>query len=141
MRTRTADQIDFLLQLTLAPEGECDRNYLEQLADGEYQELVALAEAHHVTSRALNPLVRMVTASGKTEVLRPVARAIQSERERIAQVLPVLDKVSKVFADHGHPLVVIKSLDHWPDFGDDADFYTGANQNLVNKIFGETFHA
>jgi hypothetical protein len=141
MKTRTADQIDFLLQLTLAPEGECDTNYLEGLEDSEYRALVALAEAHHVTARALNPLVRTATAFGKTDILPAIRPAIEGERERIAQVLPVLNRVSEVFASHGHPLVVIKSLDHWPDFGDDADFYTGANVGLVNKIFGGTFHA
>jgi hypothetical protein len=137
----TADHINSLLQLALAPETDAGRSYLRGLEEAQWPELLALAEAHHVTLRAFEPLLNAPADSVPSRVLRRIGPAIAAEHARIDEVLPVLDKICRACAGVGAPLVVIKSLDHWPDFGDDADVYTNAKHKLVKRVFIEEFRA
>jgi hypothetical protein len=137
----TADHIHSLLLLTLAPETDAGRSYLREIEDAQWPELLALAEAHHVTLRAFEPLLSAPTDSVPSHVLRWIGPAIQAEHARIEEVLPALDNICRACAQVGAPLVVIKSLDHWPDFGDDADVYTNAKHKLVKKILIGKFHS
>lgn len=141
MRTKAEEQLELLLHLTLAPERDNRARGSEHLEQNSYRELAVLAEAHHVTVRALTPLYESATAAGCTEAAAFLEASLQAEQDRIAEVLPALDRVCQAFAGRGHDLVVIKSLDHWPDFGDDADFYTEAGNKLVDMVFVDQFRA
>lgn len=137
----TANHIHALLSLTLTPELDAGRSYVTGLEDVHWPELLQIAEAHHVTLRAFAPLLNLPADSLSDRVLRRIRPAVEAEHRRIEEILPVLQRICQAFAELGHPLIVIKSLDHWPDFGDDADVYTNAHQKLVRTILMGTFCA
>ncbi len=137
----TADHINSLLLLTLAPGADAGRSYLCELKDDQWPELLEVAESHHITLRAFEPLLNFPAGSVPDRVLAWIRPAVQAEHARIDEVLPVLDSICRACADLGPPLIVIKSLDHWPDFGDDADVYTDAKHKLVESVLMEKFHA
>lgn len=134
------DHIRSLLALSLDPENASGRLYVQALQESEWPEFLELAESHHATLRAFEPLLG---ASGgiPDHALRRIKGAVDAERARIREVIPVLNLIVQMFAERGAPLIVIKSLDHWPDFGDDADVYTDAKPKLVREVFVQHLHA
>ncbi len=140
MKTAT-DHIESLLLLTLAPGSNAGTSRLSKLEETQWPELLDLAEAHHVTLRAFEPLLRFSSNSVLNRVSGWIRPVIEAEHARIGEVLPVLDRICRACAEAGPPLIVIKSLDHWPDFGDDADVYTDAKHKTVENIFIAKFRA
>ncbi len=137
----TADYLNSLLLLTLAPGASAGMSYLCELKDTQWPELLDLAESHHVTLRAFEPLLNLPAGSVSGRVLDWIRPAVQAEHQRIDEVLPVLDSICRACGEFGAALIVIKSLDHWPDFGDDADVYTDAKHKLVEDVLMGKFHA
>jgi hypothetical protein len=69
-----------------------------------------------------------------------VERALEREKARIDNALSFLGPICHALKDAGD-VIVIKSLDHWPDFGSDIDLYTNAESSRVVAIMREGFHA
>lgn len=135
---KTADHLRALILLTLVPESDSGKSYLHELDEAHWPTLLDLAESHHVTIRAFEPLLRLPIAD---HVLRWIKPAVEAQHRRIEEILPLLDSICRACAERGHPLIVIKSLDHWPDFGDDADVYTNAKQKSVRAVLTKGFKA
>ncbi len=131
--------IDALSRLTLNPrDAEPAVERIARLGGQERSELLALADAHHVVIRALEPVRQQAT----TADLRDWAEdAIAAERVRIAGALPVLESVCNELEAAGAPVVVMKSLDHWPDLGNDLDLYTTGNEQTVIQVMANRFAA
>ena len=101
-------------------------------------EFVALADAHHVVIRALE---RIVSESGDSELSQWAIAAITDEQERIRRALPILSAICRELEAAGCPVTVMKSLDHWPDLGNDLDLFTTADQQQVVTVMTERFRA
>ena len=67
-------------------------------------------------------------------------QAVVKERSRVEHALSFLSPICQALQDAGD-VVVIKSLDHWPDLGSDLDLYTNAKGKDVIAIMRERFHA
>jgi hypothetical protein len=67
--------------------------------------------------------------------------ALSSEKARIAAAVKVLHEVCAAFQNRGHEVMVIKTLDHWPDFGSDIDLFTTADPSEVSLLMAEGFNA
>jgi len=99
-----------------------------------------LADAHHVVIRALEPLEQAAVAARAGEVAQFAHAALGREHARIANGLKFLSEICRELEADGCPIAVMKTLDHWPDFGNDLDLITMADERLVQNIFLHKFH-
>jgi hypothetical protein len=92
------------------------------LESQDLAELTELAISHHVIMRAFPILEQSMADNGNAEGAEFVANAIAKERARIQHAVTFLDPMTRALQQCGR-VIVIKSLDHWPDFGSDIDLY------------------
>ncbi|MGA2356845.1 MAG: hypothetical protein ABSG02_20315 [Terriglobales bacterium] len=85
-------------------------------------ELAELANTHHVIMRSFPILQQLMLDNGNGEGAEWTASAMAKERARIRHAISFLEPITHALQQCGKA-IVIKSLDHWPDFGSDIDFY------------------
>jgi hypothetical protein len=105
----------------------------------DLSELWALATSHHVILRSF-PLLSRLMESRSPDSARRLDRAIVKEEERVHQALSFLSPICGAL-EHAGDVVVIKSLDHWPDLGSDLDLYTNAKAADVVAVMRGRFNA
>jgi hypothetical protein len=110
------------------------------LSQEELVELGALANSHHVTMRTFPALRQMMTLEGNSHSAEWIDNAIEKERARIQNALSFLEPICGALEEAGK-VVVIKSLDHWPDLGSDLDLYADAEGGDVVAIMRRRFQA
>ena len=104
-------------------------NLVATCNEADWKTLHALANSHHVVLRGLP---RLLSLPIEDEYER-IGAAIENERARIDRALLFLSPICEAL-EHAGPVVVIKSLDHWPDLGSDLDLYTQADARDVVAI-------
>lgn len=105
----------------------------------DFGELWSLATSHHVIMRSFPALHRAMLAKQKLES-QWCENAISKEKARIEHALSFLHSICEELGNAGD-VVVIKSLDHWPDLGSDLDLYTNASSEDVVAVMRERFNA
>ncbi len=105
----------------------------------EFGGLWALASSHHVIMRGFPRLHQVLLAAGSAHS-DWVDRAIVKERARIEHALSFLSPICEALSQAGD-LIVIKSLDHWPDLGSDIDLYSSAEGGDIVAIMQKRFNA
>src|SRR6266851_5319902 len=105
----------------------------------DFGELWGLAASHHVIMRAFPDLHRVMVAQGN-QWAEAVDRAMERERKRIDHALSFLSPICEALKEVGK-VIVIKSLDHWPDLGSDLDLYSSAESADVVAIMLDRFKA
>ena len=133
--------LELLSNLLLAP-AEGFSGQVAHTADfghEHFAQLWGLATSHHVIMRAFPDLAEAMKAEGSTWT-DWVENAVRAEQERIAKALEFLEPICQVLAEIGDVLV-IKSLDHWPDLGNDLDLYTNAPGADVVALMADRFQA
>jgi hypothetical protein len=140
--TPEATCIHALSLLTLAPSrAEQVYTQLRDLSDADFAELVSLADSNHVVLRALLPLQQMADERGDTALAERCAKCIERERQRIANAIQHLFLITEALEAAACPTTVMKSLEHWPDLGNDLDLYTTASAAQVCQVMSSRFHA
>jgi len=136
------DHIRILSQLVLAPD-QADQalEYVSSLNEHGREELLALADSHHVTMRALSVLHETARHDGNERIAYWSSRAIEMESARIEAALAKLNEIVTELEANAAPVVVMKSLDHWPDLGSDLDLYSTAPESLIVDIFTKRLRA
>ncbi len=129
--------IHSLLLLTLSPQRATGAFDQLGLAGREETEFLRLANSHHVIVRALTALQPLVNAERKERI----SAALQHEEARITNALRSLNDICGTLEQNNCPVVVIKSLDHSPDLGNDLDLFTTASAAEVVKVFTKVFGA
>jgi hypothetical protein len=104
-----------------------------------FEDLWNLASSHHVIMRAFPRLHRAMTESGN-ERADGIQLAIVKEQARIDYALSFLSPICQELEEAGDVLV-IKSLDHWPDLGSDLDLYSNAQSSDIVAIMLKRFKA
>ncbi|HZR30781.1 MAG TPA: hypothetical protein VFA76_02860 [Terriglobales bacterium] len=104
-------------------------------------ELVSLADSHHVLIRALQTLQGLAAGAAHTELLKWAADSVAAENARIDNALRHLDAICRELEAAHCQVVVMKSLDHWPDLGNDLDLFTSASEQAVVAVMREKFNA
>jgi hypothetical protein len=132
-----------LSEILLAPDSD-RREGLSRIAAGlsqeELGELSVLANSHHVTMRTFPALRQMTTLEGNSQSAEWAEDAIEKERDRIQNALSFLEPICEALEEAGK-VVVIKSLDHWPDLGSDLDLYADAEGGDIVAIMRRSFQA
>jgi len=104
-------------------------------------EFLALADAHHVVVRALQALNGPAAGAGNTDIIQWVSDTLARENARIENALKYLDNILRELETAGARGVVIKSLDHWPDVGNDLDLYSSADEKAIVRVMVDKFKA
>jgi hypothetical protein len=110
-------------------------HHVARLDQAGREEFFRLADIHHVVIRALQPLAREAAAGGQGELATLAQAAVNQEQERIAKALAALQRVCVELEAAGCPVAVMKTLDHWPDFGNDLDLVTMADERRIESVF------
>src|SRR5882762_9548086 len=139
----TTGCLTLLSQLLLTTDGSKSSEEITQTVAAcgpeEFGGLWGLATSHHVIMRAFPRLYEVMRAAGNDRV-DWVDRAIAKEGTRIQNALSFLSPICEALEDVGD-VIVIKSLDHWPDLGSDLDLYSNAEGPDVVAIVRERFKA
>lgn len=106
----------------------------------DFEQLSALANSHHVLLRSFPTLQQLMAATGNTRLEEWTAIAVEKERSRIGRAMSFLEPISRALEQCGK-VIVIKSLDHWPDLGSDLDLYTNASAADVITAMRTNFGA
>ncbi|HWR35133.1 MAG TPA: hypothetical protein VN622_04590 [Clostridia bacterium] len=140
--SREASNIDALSILTLNPAKSAEAlRYVAALSAEEREEFLSLADSNHVVIRPLEPLANAASAAGNADVQNWATAAISRERDRIANALTWLERVCNELEAAGCRSTVMKSLDHWPDLGNDLDLYSTADERNVCNVMTSRFKA
>jgi hypothetical protein len=115
--------------------------YVAGLDEGQRAHLLALTDSHHVVLRALQPLAQAAAKAGVSDVAEFAQTALAKERARIENGLAFLNAICREVESAGWPVVVIKTLDHWPDFGNDLDLFTQTDHEFVAQLLFGKFKA
>jgi hypothetical protein len=139
------DFVHVLSLLTLgrqAPRsGAAPLAFVAALGTTQRQALLETAELHHVVIRALTCLQQDAALAGEHAISAWAEAAAAGEQQRIDSAIPMLDCVCQALAEAGCPTTVIKTLDHWPDLGDDLDLYTTGDERAVTRAMTGKFKA
>lgn len=136
---RETEYINLLLKLTLDPTSASEAlPTVAQLTPSERQDLLTLADSHHVVLRAFNSLL---SAKPSADLAEWLGVAVAAENDRISNALGHLSGICNALEAANCPTVVMKSLDHWPDIGNDLDLYTTGEVEAVQKTIVEKFNA
>jgi hypothetical protein len=114
--------------------------YVAGLSSEARARFLMLADTNHVVLRALAPLEQAAISAGVGDVALFASGALDREHARIAKALKFLDKISRELESAGCPVAVMKTLDHWPDFGNDLDLITMADEHRVQSVFLHKFN-
>ena len=124
-----------MCRLALANPSEAIQ-YVASLDDAGRSEFLSLADSNHVVLRSLQPV-----AGSDTTAAIWAADACDAERARIHAAVSRLAEVCDRLEHEGCPAVVIKTLEHWPDLGNDLDLYTTAPEARVVCVMRRCFDA
>jgi hypothetical protein len=114
---------------------------IADLSREEFEDMLALANSHHVVVRGLETLLQIAQQAGDQNRSEWATMAIAAERARIGNAMSFLQRICAAFQAEGHDITVIKSLDHWPDLGSDLDLYTNAGSADVLRLMKGRFEA
>jgi hypothetical protein len=131
---------DITMQVRAISKAEGDE-LLSALSEQDLDDLEALAISNHVILRAFEPLQLMLEAAGNRRGAEWVGNSVRLERARINHALGFLEEMCAALEKGGCPVTVIKSLDHWPDLGNDLDLYTDAPAPAVIEVMRSRFKA
>jgi hypothetical protein len=135
-----ADHATLLSQLLLSPETSFEPEW-NLLSGDSFDDFVALASSNHVIVRALEKLRSRADTARYAHILERSGIALDTEKARIAHALPHLESICNTLDQEGCPVMVIKSLDHWPDLGNDLDLFTTASADQVVRVMTQKFKA
>jgi hypothetical protein len=105
----------------------------------DLNEILRLATSHHVIVRAFPSLHKQLMANGDARA-DWIEQELAKERARIDHAISFLAPICEELEEAGD-LVVIKSLDHWPDLGSDLDLYSNAKSADIVAIMRNRFKA
>src|SRR5207248_3589922 len=115
--------------------------YIEGLNSAQRAECLSLADSHHVVLRALRPAAQGAILAGNSEFASWANAATAAEEQRIDGAIPQLHRICNELEAAACPVTVIKSLDHWPDLGNDLDLYSSADPGRLARILTTKFNA
>lgn len=139
---RNTDQDPAIGALSSRSSRQCSDEAISAVAaysPHDLHELLGLASSHHVIMRTFPGLHRLMVAQG-SDLAPRVEQALQQEQARIDHAASFLSHICEALQGIGD-VIVIKSLDHWPDLGSDLDLYTNAEGPEVVGVMLERFKA
>jgi hypothetical protein len=139
---REAEYLNALFSLTINPaESDREVSLVASLTPEERSEFVSLADSHHVIVRGLNTVLAQANRDGNTALAQWASGELDKEHKRISTALVYLQSICEELENAGCQTTVMKSLDHYPDLGNDLDLYSTADDHAICKVMTEKFNA
>lgn len=142
--TRTFDALGTLL-LTQHPRSQNgdewfarEIEYVGGLDGEQLHDFLKQAETQRVLRRTL--IVNLPHAR-QGPIAELLDRMISEENQRVEKAVAYLHQIVDRFGQRGRPVMVMKTLDHWPDTGSDLDLLVAANDAEVCRIFESDLQA
>lgn len=136
---RDAEYLDVLFSLTLNPlQSDKAIALLASFTPKERAEFLSLADSHHVVVRGLKTVLER---SSTPELKNWAAQEIDKEEKRISTALVYLQSICDELESAKCPTTVMKSLDHYPDLGNDLDLYSTADEKAICEVMTGKFNA
>jgi hypothetical protein len=136
------EYLDAFFKLTLRPTAAADlAPWLDSLSERQRKDFVELADSNHVVVRAFESINRLAGNRGMLTLQAWALQVLSDERERIAYALSRLSEVCEALDEAGAPVAVMKTLDHWPDLGNDLDLVSTGDQRIILKVLKQHFGA
>jgi hypothetical protein len=114
---------------------------LQNQSRADFDALVAFAQHNHVVVRAMQVYGNLMNADQDQVRADWAASAIADEHARIVTATGFLRIICDAFDEENLDLTVMKSLDHWPDFGSDIDLFSNATPQAVCALMQKRFGA
>src|SRR5215468_5189836 len=134
--------IDAFFKLTLRPTAAADVfPLIASLNPRQRQDVVELADSNHVVIRVFEVINRVAGNRGLSEIQAWAMSVLTAERARIANALTHLYKVCEALESAGCSIAVMKTLDLWPDLGNDLDLVSTGDRRTILKVFTGAFGA
>ena len=136
---REAEYLESLFSLTLNPlQSDKAIALIVSLTPKERAEFLSLADSHHVIVRGLKTVLER---SSNPELKSWTAQEIDKEEKRISTALVYLESICDELESARCPTTVMKSLDHYPDLGNDLDLYSTADEKSICGVMTGKFNA
>ncbi|HEY6251090.1 MAG TPA: hypothetical protein VI685_14100 [Candidatus Angelobacter sp.] len=125
--------IDAFFKLTLRPSAASDLfPLLNSFTPEQRRDFVDLADCNHVLIRAFEVINRIAGNRGDGGLQAWAVDVLTTERARINNALDHLEPICEALEAADCPSAVMKSLDHWPDLGNDLDLVsTGRRADIL----------
>ena len=117
-----------------------DLVHVFSIAEPQRDALLNVADTHHVLVRLLRAL-EITALQNRQETPAWCGGRLAAEGARIDASLGLLQPICEALEARAGKVVVIKSLDHWPDIGSDLDLYTTAPADRVVQVMRKEFGA
>jgi len=114
---------------------------VRNISRDDFDSMLTLANSNHVIVRGLDVFSAMMLDAKDRIRAEWAYDALATENRRIKTAVTFLGDICDTFGDHGYNIMVIKSLDHWPDLGSDLDLYTDTDPDDVLKLMSTRFDA
>lgn len=111
---------------------------IASLSPEEQADFRSLADSNHVIVRSLKTVL---DRSNDAAVTNWAAQEIDKEEKRISTALVYLHAICDELEKAKCPTTVMKSLDHYPDLGNDLDLYSTAEDKSVCDVMTTRFNA
>lgn len=117
------------------------KTQIASLRRDDFELLLTLAQSNHVIVRGLEALLDLAREAQDAERMSWAQASLSDERSRIATAIHFLHEICTAFEESKMNVMVIKSLDHWPDLGSDLDLFTNADPEQVIDLMRTRFGA
>ena len=136
----TKAHLQALSLLVFSPQRSAEAvQYAASLDQAGLEGFFRLADIHHVVILGLQPLAREAVKGGQTHLAALAQARVDQEQARIDRAVAALEEICAELEGAGCPVAVMKTLDHWPDFGTDIDLITMADERRVESILLKKF--
>jgi hypothetical protein len=134
--------IQALSSLVLKPQAaQGPIRYLSTLSEANLVDVRSMADSHHVVVRAFGLVRDQAGDLGLRTLGNWAARVLTEEHARIENAVARLGDIVATLKAADCSVVVMKSLDHWPDLGNDLDLYTTASEEEIVRVFTQKLNA
>ena len=139
---REAEYLNALFTLVLNPaQAGRAADLVGSLTPKERADFLSLADSHHVVVRGLNTVLDFATRNGDTRLASWASAELEKEQKRISTALVYLEQICAELEQAKCPTTVMKSLDHYPDLGNDLDLYSTADEKSICEVMTSKFNA
>lgn len=121
--------------------GEKLKAQIASLSREDFDLLLTLAQSNHAIVRGLDVLLDLAREAQDAERVSWAQAALAAEQSRIAVATHFLHEICTAFEEGKLNVMVIKSLDHWPDLGSDLDLFTDAEPEQITNLMRTRFGA
>jgi hypothetical protein len=77
----------------------------------------------------------------RQDALPSLQANLEAERQRCKNLITMLDRIVRAFQSRGYPVLVMKTLDHWPDTGSDVDLLAAGDDDEIGAVLESDFAA